>query len=133
MNGNIHKCLLLSWRECVHSAYSFALGDIRSIRIVNPFILACQLCQNHRLFRSSCLALLCLVLILQNRHSNYFFHVSYVTNNVLQEENYKNASVISEEFSDYLTFHVCACDSVCVCVCICYVCMPEIWSWTVCV
>lgn len=52
--------------------------------------------------------------------------MSYVTNNVLQEENYKNASVISEEFSDYLTFHVCACDSVCVCVCICYVCMPEI-------
>lgn len=43
--------------------------------------------------------------------------MSYVTNNVLQEENYKNASVISEEFSDYLTFHVCACDSVCVCVC----------------
>lgn len=42
--------------------------------------------------------------------------MSYVTNNVLQEENYKNASVISEEFSDYLTFHVCACDSVCVCV-----------------
>lgn len=60
----IHKCLLLSWRKFVLSACSFAFGDIRSIRIVNPFILTCQLCQNHRLFRSSCLALLPSFLIL---------------------------------------------------------------------
>ena len=60
----VHKYLLLSWREFVLSACSFAFGDVRSIRIVNPFILTCQLCQNHRLFRSSCLALLPSFLIL---------------------------------------------------------------------